>query len=215
MFGGTIQQRIFPMKVLICYYSTYGNVYKMAKLVAEGVGQIAGAEPVIRTVPELIPSAVIEARADMKAGRDLQQDIPLVTAEDFREAGAMAFGTPTRFGNVSSQRKNQIDQLTSLWLKGELEGKPAGVFVSTGSLHGGQETTILTLMAPLLHLGMILVGVPYSVQELFTTQGGGSPYGPGHVAGDDNRREIDMQEATICRALGRRLAEVGRRLGEK
>jgi NAD(P)H dehydrogenase (quinone) len=184
-------------------------------LVAEGVGQVAGAEPVIRTVPELIPSAVIEARADMKAGRDLQHDIPLVTAEDFREAGAIAFGTPTRFGNVSSQLKNQIDQLTSLWLKGELEGKPAGVFVSTGSLHGGQETTILTLMAPLLHLGMILVGVPYSVQELFTTQGGGSPYGPGHVAGDDNRREIDMQEAAICRALGRRLAEVGLRLGEK
>ena len=93
--------------------------------------------------------------------------------------------------------------------------KPAGVFVSTGSLHGGQETTILTLMAPLLHFGMILVGVPYSVQELFTTQGGGSPYGPGHVAGDSNRREIDMQEATICRALGRRLAEVGLRLGAK
>ena len=106
------------MKVLICYYSTYGNVYKMANLVAEGVGQVAGAEPVIRTVPELIPSAVIEARADMKAGRDLQQDIPLVTVEDFREAGAIAFGTPTRFGNVSSQLKNQIDQLTSLWLKG-------------------------------------------------------------------------------------------------
>jgi NAD(P)H:quinone oxidoreductase type IV len=135
------------------------------------VSQVAGAEPVVRTVPELIPAAVIESRADMKAGRDLQKDIPLVTADDFRQAGAIAFGTPTRFGNVSSQLKNQIDQLSGLWLKGELEGKPAGVFVSTGSLHGGQETTILTLMAPLLHLGMILVGVPYSVQELFTTQG--------------------------------------------
>ena len=203
------------MKVLICYYSTYGNVYKMANLVAEGVSQVAGAEPVVRTVPELIPVAVIESRADMKAGRDLQKDIPLVTADDFREAGAIAFGTPTRFGNVSSQLKNQINQLSSLWLKGELEGKPAGVFVSTGSLHGGQETTILTLMAPLLHLGMILVGVPYSVQELFTTQGGGSPYGPGHVAGGDNRREIDAHEAAICRALGRRLAEVGLRLQTK
>jgi len=169
----------------------------------------------VRTVPELIPAAVIESRADMKAGRGLQKDIPLVTADDFREAGAIAFGTPTRFGNVSSQLKNQIDQLSSLWLKGELEGKPAGVFVSTGSLHGGQETTILTLMAPLLHLGMILVGVPYSVQELFTTQGGGSPYGPGHLAGGDNRREIDPHEAAICRALGRRLAEVGLRLQTK
>lgn len=202
------------MNVLIVYYSTYGNVYQMARLVAEGVSQVPGAEPMIRTVPELIPPSVIEARADMKAGKDLQKDVPFVTAEDFRQAGAIAFGTPTRFGNVSAQLKNQIDQLTALWLKGELEGKPAGVFVSTGSLHGGQETTILTLMAPLLHLGMILVGVPYSVQELFTTQGGGSPYGPGHVAGGDNKREIDAQEAAICRALGRRLAEVGLRLAK-
>lgn len=203
------------MKVLICYYSTYGNVYRMAQLVAEGVKQVPGAEPVIRTVPELIPDSVIQGRDDMKAGRDLQKNVPIVTKDDFREAGAFAFGTPTRFGNVSAQLKNQIDQLTALWLKGELEGKPAGVFVSTGSLHGGQETTILTLMAPLLHLGMILVGVPYSVQELFTTQGGGSPYGPGHVAGGDNQRAIDEQEAAICRALGKRLAEVGLRLQPK
>lgn len=203
------------MKVLIVYYSTYGNVYKMAQLVGEGVSQVPGVEPVIRTVPELIPAAVIEARADMKAGKELQKEVPFVTAEDFREAGAFAFGTPTRFGNVSAQLKNQIDQLTSLWLKGELEGKPAGVFVSTGSLHGGQETTILTLMAPLLHLGMVLVGVPYSVQELFTTQGGGSPYGPGHVAGGDNKRELDPQESVICRALGRRLAEIGLKLAKK
>src|SRR5436190_13509274 len=203
------------MKVLICYYSTYGNVYKMANLVAEGVSQVPGAEAVIRTVPELIPQAVIDSRPDMKAGRQMQKDVPLVTTDDFREAGAIAFGTPTRFGNVSSQLKNQIDQLTSLWLKGELEGKPAGVFVSTGSLHGGQETTILTLMAPLLHLGMILVGVPYSVQELFMTEGGGSPYGPGHVAGGENKRAIDPQEAAICRALGQRLAQVGLRLHGK
>ena len=200
------------MKVLIVYYSTYGNVFKMARLVAEGVQEVPGSEAVIRTVPELIPQAVIDSRPDMKAGRDMQKGVPLVTADDFREAGAIAFGTPTRFGNVSAQLKNQIDQLTSLWLQGELEGKPAGVFVSTGSLHGGQETTILTLMAPLLHLGMVLVGVPYSVQELFTTQGGGSPYGPGHVAGGDNQREIDPQEAAICRALGRRLAQIGSRL---
>jgi NAD(P)H dehydrogenase (quinone) len=200
------------MKVLIVYYSTYGNVYKMAQLVAEGVEEVPGAEPVIRTVHELIPQAVIDARDDMKAGKDMQKDIPLVTLDDFRQAGAIAFGTPTRFGNVAAQLKNQIDQLTSLWLKGELEGKPAGIFVSTGSLHGGQETTSLTLIAPLLHLGMIVVGVPYSVQELVTTQGGGSPYGPGHVAGVDNTRDIDAQEATICRALGRRLADLGVRL---
>jgi len=200
------------MNVLIVYYSTYGNVYKMATLVAAGVKEIAGAEPVIRTVPELIPQSVIDSRPDMKAGKEMQKDVPLVTLDDFRQAGAIAFGTPTRFGNVSAQLKNQVDQLTSLWLSGELEGKPAGIFVSTASLHGGQETTSLTLMAPLLHLGMILLGVPYSVQELFTTQGGGSPYGPGHVAGGDNTREIDPQEAAICRALGRRLAEIGLRL---
>lgn len=203
------------MKVLIVYYSTYGNVYKMAKLVAEGVEEFKGAEPVIRTVHELIPSSVIDSREDMKAGREMQKDVPLVTKDDFRKAGAIAFGTPTRFGNVSAQLKNQIDQLTSLWAAGELEGKPAGVFVSTASLHGGQETTIFTLAAPLLHLGMIIVGVPYSVKELFTTQAGGSPYGPGHIAGQDSHREIDQHEAIVCRALGRRLADVGLKLQGK
>lgn len=202
------------MKLLIVYYRTYGNVYHMAELVAEGARQVPGVEPVIRKVPELIPDSVIESRDDMRAGRDAQKDVPLVTKQDFEEAGAFAFGTPTRFGNVSAQLKNQIDQLTSLWLQGKFEGKPAGVFVSTGSLHGGQETTILTLMAPLLHLGMVLVGVPYSVQELFTTTGGGSPYGPGHIAGGDNQRAVDEKEATICRAFGKRLAEIGLKLAK-
>lgn len=200
------------MNVLICYYSTYGNVYKMAQLVAEGVSQVPGAVPVIRTVPELIPAEVIAKRDDMKTGREAQKDVPLVTMDDFANAGAVAFGTPTRFGNVSSQLKNQIDQLTGLWLKGALERKPAGVFVSTGTSHGGQETTCLTLMAPLLHLGFVVVGVPYSTPELFTTTGGGSPYGAGHIAGGNNQRDIDEQEAAICRALGKRLAEIGLKL---
>lgn len=203
------------MNVLIVYYSTYGNVYGMAKLVAEGVRQVKGAEPVVRRVPELIPQNVIDGHPDMKAGQTMQKDVPLVTLDDFRTAGAIAFGTPTRFGNVSSQLKNQIDQLTPLWLNEELEGKPAGVFTSTGSLHGGQETTILTMVAPLVHLGMIFVGVPYSVQELLTTTSGGSPYGPGHVAGGDSKRQIDREEAAVCRALGQRLADVGMRLGKK
>ncbi len=200
------------MKLLIVYYSTYGNVHQMAQLVAEGAREVPGVEPVIRTVPELIPDSVIASRADMKAGRDLQASVPLVSKQDFEEAGAIAFGTPTRFGNMAAQLKNQIDQLSQLWLGGKLEGKPAGVFVSTGSLHGGQETTILTTMAPLLHLGMVLVGVPYSTKELFTTTGGGSPYGPGHVAGGDNQRAIDEQEAAICRALGKRLGRIGLKL---
>lgn len=200
------------MKVLIVYYSTFGNVFGMAKLVSEGVGEVAGAEPVLRRVPELMPESLVESNADMKAGRDAQKDVALVTMDDFKEAGAIAFGTPTRFGNVSAQLKNQIDQLSGLWLQGSFEGKLAGVFVSTASLHGGQETTALTLMAPLLHLGFVLVGVPYSNKELFTTTGGGSPYGPGHVAGPDNKRGIDPEEAALCRAFGRRLAQTGLKL---
>ncbi len=200
------------MKVLIVYYSTYGNVYQMAQLVAEGVRDVEWAEPVIRTVPELIPYEVIQSRDDMKAGRALQKDVPLVTLDDFREAGAVAFGTPTRFGNASAQMKNQVDRLSPLWTSGELIGKPGGIFVSTATMHGGQEATTLTLMVPLLHLGMILVGVPYSVQELFNTKGGGSPYGPGHVAGPENGRPVDPEEAAICRAFGRRLAETGLKL---
>ena len=200
------------MNVLIVYYSTFGNCFKMAQRVAEGVRQAPGAEPLIRRAAELMPESVIQSNPAMLAGRDMQKDVPLVATGDFREAAAVIFGTPTRFGNVSAQLKNQIDQLSDLWGKGELEGKPAGVFVSTGSLHGGQETTLLTMLAPLLHLGFVLVGVPYSVRELFTTQGGGSPYGPGHVAGPDGQRDIDPQEAAICRALGKRVAEVAKRL---
>lgn len=202
------------MKVLIVYYSTYGNTFKMANLVAEGVRLVNGAEPVIRRVKELMPDDVVRGNKDMKEGSELQKNIPYVTLDDFREAGAIAFGTPTRFGNVSSQLKNQIDQLSPLWLKGELEGKPAGVFVSTATLHGGQETTILATMAPLLHLGFVLVGVPYSVKALFETQGGGSPYGAGHVAGHDGKREIDANEAEICRTFGKRLAATGFQLSK-
>lgn len=202
------------MKLLICYYSTFGNVYRMMEQVAEGANAVYGAEPVIRTVPELMPESLIESNEEMQAGRELQKDVPEVTLDDFRQAGAYIFGTPTRYGNVSSQLKNQIDQLNPLWLAGELEDKPAGVCTSTSTMHGGQETTILTLLAPLLHLGMIPIGVPYSTTELFTTTSGGSPYGPGHVAGGENKNPIDKQEAAICRALGQRVARIGVRLQE-
>lgn len=200
------------MNVLIVYYSTFGNVHSMAQEVAAGVGEIDGAEAVLRRVPELMPESVIAGNEAMQKGREAQREVPEVTLDEFREAGAYAFGTPTRFGNVSAQLKNQIDQLSSLWLEGAFEDKPAGVFVSTASLHGGQETTAHTLMAPLLHLGMVPVGVPYSTQALFTTQGGGSPYGPGHIAGGNNDRGLDDDEKAICRTLGRRLARLGLRL---
>ena len=122
------------MKVLIVYYSMFGNVYKMSRFVAEGVKQVQGAEPVVRTVKEIIPDSVIQSREDMKRGRDMQKEVPLVTENDFRQADAVIFGTPTRFGNVCAQLKGQIDPLGDLWGKGELEGKAAGVFVSTAAL---------------------------------------------------------------------------------
>lgn len=165
------------MKILIVYYSTFGNTYKMAKLIAEGVKE-AGGEPVIRKCPELIPEQVIASRQDMQAGKEMQKEVPVVTLEDFKNVDGYAFGTPTRFGNVSAQLKNVIDQLGPLWMQRVFEGKPAGVFVSTGTLHGGQETTILTFMSVLLHLGFVIVGVPYSIPDLYLTKGGGSPYGP-------------------------------------
>ncbi|MFN3568529.1 MAG: NAD(P)H:quinone oxidoreductase [Caldimicrobium sp.] len=200
------------LTILIVYYSTFGNTYKMALEVAEGVKVVPGATPVIRTVPELIPEEIIQSREDIKRGKELQKDVPLVTLDDFRKASAIAFGTPTRFGVVSAQLKNQIDRLSPLWKERALEGKPAGIFVSTSSLHGGQEMTIFSLLPAILHLGMIFVGVPYSVKELFTTKGGGSPYGPGHVAGDDSQRELDEDEKAILRAFGKRLAEIAFKL---
>lgn len=199
------------MKILIVYYSTFGNTYKMANLIAEGVKE-SGGEPIIRRCPELIPDQIINSRPDMQAGRDIQKDVPVITIDDFKSADGYAFGTPTRFGNVSAQLKNVIDQLGPLWIQKIFEGKPAGVFVSTGTMHGGQETTILTFMTVLLHLGFVIVGVPYSVPDLYLTKGGGSPYGPGHVAEAENKREIDDNEANICKAFGRRLTEITKKL---
>lgn len=199
------------MKILIVYYSTFGNTYKMAQLIADGVKE-AGGQPIIRRCPELIPENIIQSRADMKAGAEMQKDVPIVTLEDFKEVDGYIFGTPTRFGNVSAQMKNVIDQLGPLWMQRVFEGKPAGVFVSTGTIHGGQETTILTFMTVLLHLGCIIVGVPYSVPDLYLTKGGGSPYGPGHVAEAENKREIDQNEANICKAFGKRITEIAKKL---
>lgn len=199
------------MKILIVYYSTFGNTYKMAKLIAEGVKE-AGGVPIIRKCPELISEEVIASRPDMQAGKEIQNDIPVVKLEDFKNVDGYVFGTPTRFGNVSAQLKNVIDQLGPLWMQRIFEGKPAGVFVSTGTMHGGQESTILSFMTVLLHLGFVIVGVPYSVPDLYLTKGGGSPYGPGHVAEAENKREIDENEANICRAFGKRLTEIARKL---
>lgn len=199
-------------KVLVLYYSMYGNVYRMAQAVAEGVSGIPGADAQIKTVPELIPEAVVQANDAIRAAKDLQKSVPLARVEDLAEADAIIVGTPTRFGNMCAQMRNFWDQTGPLWMKGALVGKPAGVFCSTASLHGGQETTLLSVMLTLLHHGMVLVGVPYTVPELLTTTQGGSPYGPGHTAGPKSDRPLIPDETAICKALGRRVAEIAAKL---
>ncbi len=199
-------------RVLIVYYSMYGNVYRMAQAVADGAREVEGAEVEIQTVPELIPAEAIEASAGMKAAKELQKDVSIATADDLAAADAIIVGSPTRFGNMCSQMRNFWDQTGGHWMSGALIGKPAGVFCSTASLHGGQETTLVSMMLTLFHHGMILVGVPYSVPELVTTTQGGTPYGPSHTAGPKGDWPLTPDEIVICKALGKRVAEVAAKL---
>jgi NAD(P)H dehydrogenase (quinone) len=199
-------------KVLVVYYSMYGNVYRMAQAVAEGARKAPNAIVEIKTVPELIPSDVIQATPALKAAKELQKDIPIATRDDLAAADGIIVGSPTRFGNMSAQMRNFWDQTSKLWMTGALIGKPAGVFCSTASLHGGQESTLLSMMITLLHHGMLVVGVPYSVPELVTTTQGGTPYGPSHTAGPKGDQPLTEAEQVICRALGQRVAEVAQKL---
>jgi NAD(P)H dehydrogenase (quinone) len=199
-------------KVLVVYYSMYGNTYRMAQAVAEGVREVEGTEVEVKTVPELIPDEVIQSNEGMKAAKELQKDVPIASVEDLAAADAVIVGSPTRFGNMCAQMRNFWDHTSSLWLNGALIGKPAGVFCSTASLHGGQETTLISMMLTLLHQGMIIVGVPYSVPELITTTQGGTPYGPSHTAGPAGNQPLTAEETIICQALGRRVAEVAGKL---
>ncbi|MCS6860291.1 MAG: NAD(P)H:quinone oxidoreductase, partial [Abditibacteriales bacterium] len=147
-------------RILVLYYSMYGNVFRMASAVAEGAKEVEGAEVDIKTVPELIPDHVVQSNPAMKAAKELQKDVPIATPEELANYDAILVGTPTRFGNMCAQMRNFWDQTSRLWMSGALIGKPAGVFCSTGSLHGGQETTLISTMLTLFHHGMILVGVP-------------------------------------------------------
>jgi NAD(P)H dehydrogenase (quinone) len=199
------------MKVLIVYFSTYGNVYRMAKLVAEGARE-AGAEAVIKTVPELIPQEIIQSQEFMRKAREEQAQVPIAQPDELVNYDGIIVGTPTRYGSMCAQMRNFWDQTGGVWMKGALVGKPAGVFSSTGTMHGGQETTIICTMVTLLHHGMIMVGVPYTVPQLITTQSGGTPYGPSHVAGNPPTNPVTDDEAAICRALGKRVAEVATKL---
>jgi len=202
------------MKILIVYYSMYGHVLQLAKAVEEGAKSVAGAEVLLRRVEEFdAVNKAIEGNDFARQIREQQQDIPICTLDDLRAADAVIFGSPTRYGNMAAQMKQLIDTTSGLWLKGEMEGKPGAVFTSTASTHGGQETTLLTMMVPLLHLGMLIVGVPYSVPGMIHTEGrGGTPYGASTVAGARGELQPPAEDLEIARALGRRVADVTAKL---
>lgn len=198
--------------ILVLYYSRHGATAEMARQVARGVEQVTGMSARLRTVPEV--STVVEAVADSIP----EQGAPYVELDDLRACAGLALGSPTRFGNMAAPLKYFLDTTSPLWLSGDLIGKPAGVFTSTSSLHGGQETTLVSMMLPLMHHGMLLMGLPYSEPELLSTRSGGTPYGPSHVAGADGQAPVTEEERKLCQALGRRIAETARALaagGEK
>ena len=191
--------------VLVLYYSRTGSVRNLALQVARGV-EDAGMEAMLRTVPPV--SATTEATDPAVP----DSGAPYCSMADMAGCSALALGSPTRFGNMAAPMKYFIDQTSELWMQGALIGKPAGVFTSTTSLHGGQESTLLSMMLPLLHQGMLITGLPYSEKALYTTTGGGTPYGPTHMAGLDNQNRLSNDEATLARALGRQLATLAGKL---
>lgn len=188
-------------EILVLYYSRFGATAAMAAQIAHGVESVAGAAARVRTVPAVSAEceAVTEAIPDSGP--------PYADLEDLRECAGLCLGSPTRFGNMAAAMKYFLDGTSSLWLSGVLAGKPGAVFTSTGSLHGGQESTLLTMMLPLLHHGMYMVGLPYTETALHRTTTGGTPYGASHLAGEDSGRQLSDDERHLCRALGRRVAE--------
>lgn len=186
--------------VLVLYYSRHGATKDMALHVARGVKSVDGVEARIRTVPSI--SATCEAVEDSipKEGH------PYVDLPDLEQCDGLVLGSPTRFGNMAAPLKYFLDSTSSQWLSGVLTDKPAGVFTSTSSLHGGQETTLISMMLPLLHHGMIIVGLPYREKELHTTTTGGTPYGPSHLAGPESNNKLSEEEKKLCFALGKRVA---------
>lgn len=187
--------------VLVLYYSRYGATAEMAQWIARGIDEVDGMQARIRTVPPV--SLVCEAVEDNIPA----SGAPYVSNNDLTECSAMALGSPTRFGNMAAPLKYFIDSTSSQWLSGNLSGKPATVFTSSSSMHGGQETTLLSMMLPLIHHGMIIMGVPYTCTELLHTKAGGTPYGSSHLAGTDSKLALTEAEQTICKHQGRRLAQ--------
>jgi len=193
-------------EVLVLYYTQNGAVNSMARLVARGIDEVAGCAARIRTVPKV--STVCEAVAPMVP----ENGAPYVELRDLEECVGLALGSPTRFGSMAAPLKYFLDGTSSLWLAGALAGKPAAVFTSTGTLHGGQETTLVSMMLPLLHHGMLIVGLPYTLPELSSTTSGGTPYGASHWAGLTGERSLTDEEKKLCVALGRRLADTAAKL---
>ena len=193
-------------EILVLYYSRDGSVEQMARLVARGIEQVPGAVARIRTVPPV--SAVCEAVENQIP------DIgaPYVDHRDLEECAGLALGSPTRFGNMAAPLKYFLDSTSGPWLSGVLAGNPAAMFTSTGTAHGGQETTLVSMMLPLLHHGMLIVGLPYTEPELTSTTSGGTPYGASHCAGASGDRPISAEEKTLCMTLGRRLATIAMKL---
>ncbi len=195
-------------EILILYYSVHGGTRELAEAIARGVAEVPGMLPRVRTVPR------VSSRVETPDPPIPSDGPPYVELADLQECAGLALGSPTRFGNMAAPMKYFWDQTATLWLSGALAGKPAAVFTSTGSLHGGQETTLLSMMLPLLHHGMLLVGLPYTEARLGATRSGGSPYGASHHAGADAALATTEDEWQLAQALGRRLADVARRLGE-
>jgi len=193
-------------EILVLYYSRNGAVREMAQLVARGIGQVPGAVARLRTVPPVAPVTETAAPPVPDSGA------PYVELVDLEQCAGLALGSPTRFGNMAAPMKHFLDGTGGLWARGALVGKPAAVFTSTGTQHGGQESTLVTLMLPLLHHGMLVLGIPYTEPELSSTRTGGTPYGASHVAGSQGDQPVSADEKALCIALGRRLAEVALRL---
>jgi len=193
-------------EILVLFYSRKGATAELARQVCRGVESVAGARARLRTVPAV--ASVVEAPQPAVPG----EGPPYATHDDLRECGGLVLGSPTRFGNMAAPLKFFLDGTSALWVSGALAGKPAGVFTSTQTLHGGQETTLLSMMLPLLHHGMYIVGLPYTDAALSTTRAGGSPYGASHFAGDDTQPRLSEEERTLAVHLGRRVAELAVKL---
>lgn len=194
------------LTILVLFYSRHGNTRKMAEFIAQGIESVPGCNARLRTVPAV--STVTESTAS-----DVPSEgAPYVELSDLKECAGLAMGSPTRFGNMAAALKYFLDGTAADWLSGTLTGKPACVFTSTGSMHGGQESTLLSMMLPLMHHGMLMLGLPYSHPELMTTTTGGSPYGATHWAGQDGAQVISEDSRRLAIALGKRLAEVSKKL---